>query len=138
MILNFDNANSIDIVIVGYTIKKKDRIYKFNSLIQRFYNMNQALRFEYEMLEELKKIDSRLTYEVYYISPNKPIKPTGDIKVRGKRYCPYCGQIEKLLNNNGYDMCPICHCSSNDYNFKNYNDAWNKGTSSRTRRKSKS
>lgn len=137
MILNFDKVKSIDIVIVGYTFKKKDKVYKFNSLLQRFYNMNEALRFEHEALEVLKKIDSNLIYEVYYISPNKPLEPLEDVKIRGKRYCPYCGQINKLVDNKGYDMCPICHCSSNDYNFKNYNDLWNNNRKSKTRKVSK-
>lgn len=137
MILNFDKVKSIDIVIVGYTFKKKDKVYKFNSLLQRFYNMNEALRFEHEALEVLKKVDPNLIYEVYYISPNKPLEPLEDIKVRGKRYCPYCGQINKLVDNKGYDMCPICHCSSNDYNFKNYNDLWNNNRKSKTRKVSK-
>lgn len=135
MVLNFDNVKSIDIVIVGYTFKRKEKVYKFNSLLQRFYDANEASWFEYELMEKLPKIDPKLNYEVYYVSSNIPIEPTEDIKVKGKRYCPYCGQINKLIDNKGYEICPICHCSSNDYEFRNYNDLWNKSNKKRTRKK---
>ena len=135
MKLNLDGIESIDIVIIGYTLKKKEKIFKFNSLIQRFFDMNEALKFELEAVEELNKVDPSLIYEIYYISSNQPIQPNNeDPKVRGQRYCPYCGQTNKLVDSKGYDMCPICHCSSNDYNFRNYNDLWNKNSKSRIRK----
>ena len=132
MKLNFSHTPSANIILIGYRMKKKEKVVIYNSLIQSFRNPADAMKFEVEALNELRQ-DNSLTYESYMVSTNKPIEPTEEKIPKGKSYCPYCGQTNKLVTDKitGVEICPICHCSSNDYTFKNYNGLWNKKNKSK-------
>jgi hypothetical protein len=131
MVINLTNVNYIGIVIASHHykgVKNPRKIYAFNSRLQLFYSYKEAAKFELEVLNKLNEVDHKNIHQVYYVSSTRSIAPPDDLNAGDRYYCPYCGEVNYLDTNpiTGYKLCPICHCSIADYDFKKYNALWHK------------
>lgn len=128
MKVNLSNVKRIGLVIVSYKwkgVKKPTKVITFNSRLQVFYSYKEATLFELAIINKLREIEPKEIHECYYVSL-EPSPPPEDLDFKGLYYCPYCGQLNfvSVDNTTGYKVCPICHCSMNDYHFMNYNNLW--------------
>ena len=129
--INLSKVDKIAVVITSHKYKgkrKPRKIFTFNSHVQVFYDYADMARFALSVINILNKERPGEIHEVHYVSLNKAIEPSHDLVTRDKYYCPYCGEVNYLEQNNvtGYKVCPVCGCSMNEYYFMSYNGLWHK------------
>lgn len=104
--------------VVIVKIKKRtvfhSRLQKFSTEEERDSFINSLKTLLIDKGYNPKDIKSYLVSDDFEEPIEKPKK--------GKRYCPYCGQVIKLKQGEfGSKVCPICGISEQDFYFKKYN-----------------
>ena len=103
-------------------VKVKKKII-FHSGLQKFQEISERDKFNKALYKHYKgKGYSDKEIQVYSVSSN-PIEPEEEPKkLRGKHYCPYCGQVNKFKQGEfGSRVCPVCGISEQDFYIKKYN-----------------
>lgn len=93
----------------------------------KFDSYEDAVKSYDELVEVLGKTADVSLVSHQPIPPDASLKPKKVPKGKHLTWCPYCGQWRIFKSNRlGYQACPVCTMTDNDFHVRQHNRLWGK------------